>query len=172
MMETFRLIHKWRQALWQVPAILMAAGILALSVNSLRQESLPLVGDWSTGERMTTISGERLDISFANAARLFREQAAVFVDARSEAEYERGHIQGALNLPWGDVDRLFFSATAGLPPDTPIITYCDGETCSLSHDLAVFLRNVGYVNVKVLVNGWTVWKRANLPVDEKNMVSG
>ena len=29
MMETFRLIHKWRQAVWQLPAIIVLAGILA-----------------------------------------------------------------------------------------------------------------------------------------------
>jgi 3-mercaptopyruvate sulfurtransferase SseA len=27
---------------------------------------------------------------------------------------------------------------------------------------------MGYVNVKVLVYGWTLWKEAGLPVDEKN----
>ena len=165
MMESFRLIHKWRQGIWQIPAIIMIAGILALSINNLRQESLPLIGDWSVAARMTTVNGEHLDISIDDAARLFREQAVVFMDARSEADYERGHIQGALSLPWQDVDRLFFSATAGVPPDMTIITYCDGETCSLSHDLAIFLRDMGYVNVKVLVNGWTVWKESGLPVE-------
>jgi len=148
-----------------MPAIIILAGILALSINGLRKESLPLIGDWSAGVRMTTISGDRLDISINEAARIFREQAAVFVDARSQVEYERGHIKGALNLPWQDVDRLFISVTAGLPPNTAIITYCDGETCRLSYDLAVFLRDMGYVNVKVLMNGWTVWKEAGLPVE-------
>ena len=171
-MESSRLIHKWRQGIWQMPAIILVAAILAFSVNTLRQESMPLVGDWSASTRMTTVSGEHLDISIDDAARLFREKALVFMDARPEADYEKGHIQGALNLPWQDVDRLFFSATTGLPPDMPIVTYCDGETSSLSHDLAVFLRDMGYVNVKVLVNGWTVWKEAGLPVVEKNTVSG
>jgi len=171
-MESFRLIHKWRRALWQIPAIIMVAGALALSSNNLRNESLPLVGDWSAAASLTTVSGEYLDISIDEAARLFREQAAVFMDARSAADYEKGHIQGALSLPWQDVDRLFFSATAGVPPDMPIITYCDGETCNLSHDLAIFLRDMGFENVKVLVNGWTIWKNTNLPVDGKHTVSG
>ncbi|MDF1592055.1 MAG: rhodanese-like domain-containing protein [Desulfobacterales bacterium] len=171
MMKSFKLFHKWRQALWQIPAILIVTGMLALSVNSLRKAPLPLIGDWSVGTQMTTVSGERLDISIVDAAKLFREKAAVFIDARSAAYYEKGHIQGALNLPWQDVDRLFLSITADLLPGTPIVTYCDGEGCNLSHDLAVFLRDMGFENVKVLAGGWTAWKNANLPVDEKNTVS-
>lgn len=155
-----------------MPVILIAAGAVALCINAFRQEPLAFIGDWSASARLTTVSGEHLDISIDEAARLFREKAAVFMDARSAADYGRGHIQGALNLPWQDIDRLFLTVTAELPPDTQIITYCDGETCRLSHDLAVFLRDMGYVNVKVLVNGWTVWKNANLPIDEKNAVSG
>ena len=78
-----RYIIKWRQAIWQVPAITLAAGILALSVNTLRSDSLPLIDDWSIDARMTTVTGERLDISLLEAEKLFRDQAAVFWDARS-----------------------------------------------------------------------------------------
>ena len=171
MMETFRLIHKWRQAVWQLPAIIVLAGILAFSVNGLRSESLPLIGDWSVDTQMTSVSGERLDISLEEAERLFRNQAAVFIDARSEEDYARGHIRGALNLPWQNIDRFFMEVSANLPPNMPIVTYCDGEMCNFSHDLAVFLLDMGFENVKVLVNGWTVWKNADLPVKEVDAVS-
>ena len=54
---------------------------------------------------------------------------------------------------------------AGVSEESAVITYCDGETCELSMELAVFLRNAGYKNVKVLSNGWTVWKQNGLPVE-------
>jgi len=171
-MESIRLIHKWRQALWQILLLILVSCTLALSINRLRQEPLPLVGEWSATARMTTVSGERLDITLEEAVKLFRNKGAVFMDARSEAEYARGHIRGALNLPWQDVDRLFFSVTANLQTHTPMITYCDGQMCSQAHDLAVFLRNMGYVNVNVLVNGWTLWKEADLPVEKMSPVAG
>jgi len=50
--------------------------------------------------------------------------------------------------------------------DTPIITYCDGETCNLSHDLALFLKDMGFAHVNVLVNGWTLWIEKGLPTQE------
>jgi 3-mercaptopyruvate sulfurtransferase SseA len=49
-----------------------------------------------------------------------------------------------------------------------IITYCDGESCELSHELALFLKEMGFANVRVLVNGWTVWQQAGLPTEADN----
>ena len=54
---------------------------------------------------------------------------------------------------------------ADVSEERAVITYCDGETCELSMELAVFLRNAGYKNVKVLSNGWSVWKQDGLPVE-------
>lgn len=156
---------KWRQAIWQVPAITLAAGILALFINTLRPDSLPLIGDWSIVARLTTATGVRLDLSLPEAEKLFRGKAAVFLDARSANDYARGHIQGARSLPWQEVDQFFVDVAENLELETPIVTYCDGEACKLSHDLAVYLKNMGFMNVRVLVNGWSVWQAAGLPVE-------
>lgn len=40
-----------------------------------------------------------------------------------------------------------------------------GENCDLSHELALFLKQMGFPNTRVLVNGWTVWQELNLPVE-------
>jgi rhodanese-related sulfurtransferase len=160
----------WKQAIWQIPAVIFAAGILAFSANALRPDSLPLIGDWSLDAHMTTVTGERLDISLQNAEKLFRDQAAVFLDARSADDYDRGHIKGALSLPWQNVDQLFMEVTQDLESEKSIITYCDGETCNLSHDLALFLKDMGFMNVRVLVNGWTVWRESRFPVESSEFV--
>jgi 3-mercaptopyruvate sulfurtransferase SseA len=47
-----------------------------------------------------------------------------------------------------------------------VITYCDGESCNLSHELAVFLQDMGVEQVRMLFNGWTVWREAGLPVGQ------
>ena len=163
---------KWKQATWQVPAIILVAGILAFSANALRPDSLPLIGDWSIDARMTTITGERLDISLGEAQGLFNSRSAVFLDARAADDYAAGHIKGARSLPWQDVDGFFMEVTEDLESETPVITYCDGETCNLSHDLAVFLKDMGFMNVRVLVNGWTVWQAAGLPVETSEIKAG
>jgi rhodanese-related sulfurtransferase len=158
--------NNWIKALWQTAVIILMAGLAGVFINHFRPDSLALVADWSTEARLTTASGKRLDISLADAKKLFTEKAAVFMDARSSDDYESEHIQGAHSLPWHDVDRRFIAVAENISPDTPIITYCDGETCSLSHDLALFLLNMGFNNVRVLVNGWTVWLKDRLPVEK------
>jgi rhodanese-related sulfurtransferase len=52
-----------------------------------------------------------------------------------------------------------------LEPENPIVTYCDGETCELSHNLALFLREAGFVNTRVLVDGWKLWQQSGGPVE-------
>jgi rhodanese-related sulfurtransferase len=155
----------WKQAAWQIMALVILSTVAALAVNMVRTDRLPLIGDFSVAARMTTATGERIDISLEEAEKLFFTHAAVFIDARSAEGYAQGHIRDARSLPWQDVDLNFMTVTADLELTTPIVTYCDGETCELSHDLALFLRDAGFTNAQVLVNGWTVWQQAGLPVE-------
>ncbi len=155
----------WSRAAWQTAALLVWSVAVALSVNALRPDGIPLVGDFSPAARFTAPTGERMDIALEEAEKLFFTRAAVFFDARPPQEYARGHIRGARSLPLQEVDLRFIEETADLDLETPVITYCDGETCSLSHELALFFRDAGFRHARVLVNGWTVWREANLPVE-------
>ena len=161
----------WVKTLWQIPAILAIALGMGLISNALRLDSLQLVGDWSAEARTTTATGEHLIISLSEAAKLFTEKAAVFIDARSDEDFRKGHIQGAKSLPWQNVDQRFIEIAEEISPDVTIITYCDGETCKLSHDLALFLIDMGFNDVRVLINGWSVWQETNLSVEKEDKVS-
>jgi rhodanese-related sulfurtransferase len=139
--------------------------MLGLSVNQLRPGRLPLVANWSPEAQLTLESGDTLAISLEQAEELFVTQLAIFLDARSPEVYAEGHIQGAVSLPWEQFESRFGDTMADTPQDTMIITYCDGETCNLSKELALALIGKGYTNVRVLVNGWTLWEERNLPVE-------
>jgi rhodanese-related sulfurtransferase len=157
--------NNWFRAAWQIPALVILSTVAALAVNAVRTDRLPLIGDFSVAARVTTVTGERMDITLEEAEKLYFTHAAVFIDARSAEEYAQGHIRDARSLPWHDADLNFITVTADLEMTTPIVTYCDGETCELSHDLALFLRDAGFTDTRVLVNGWTVWQQAGLPVE-------
>ena len=164
--------EKYFQAVWQVGALLAFSILLALSINQLRPNRLPLMGGyWSIKAKLTTPHGDRLDLSFENAKKLFMEKSALFIDARSMDEYVKGHIPGARSLSWHDVDQRFIEVTEDISPDTLIITYCDGINCELSWDLALFLMDMGFNNVRVLLDGWTEWNKGRLPVEKGNAVS-
>jgi len=160
---------KWLQAVWQMGAILVLGALIGLASNSLRPGGLPLVADWSIKAQLasTTVpdTGENIIIPLEDAELLYFAQEAIFIDARSESLYRMGHNEDAPNLPWEDFESRFQEVMADVPADSKIITYCDGESCSLSKELAVSLLAKGYSHVRVLLDGWTAWVQANLPVD-------
>ncbi len=149
----------------QAVFILLISVTLGAAVNLIRPGGIPFIDSWSMADKLMTEDGDTLAIPLEDAAALFAENAAVFLDARTPAEYDQGHIQGAVNLPWHEVDNYFETVIMTLDPEATVITYCDGETCSLSHDLALFLKDLGFTRVKVLVNGWTLWKEHRLPTN-------
>ena len=156
------------QSVWQCAAIFTLAIFLGFSINQFRNNRLPLFEDWSMEARLMSPSGKRLDISLVETKNLFFKQAAIMMDARPNDDYEKGHIRNARSLPWEEVDQRFMEVTKDISVDTPIITYCDGETCNLSHHLANFLLDMGFTNVRILVNGWTKWQNADLPIGKED----
>ncbi len=158
--------RRWRQAAWQSIAVFAIAVIVGLTANSLRHARLPLVADWSLRAQLSSAQGENgLSIPFDEAEALFFDQEAVFVDARPKEVFDTGHIEGAKSLPWENFDRYFPETMSDVPKDSIIITYCDGESCSLSKELAAALAARGYGHVRVLVDGWRLWQQFNLPVE-------
>ena len=120
--------ERLKQTLWQGPALIIMAGLLAIGINHWRGSGIPLVGDWSVETRFSDDSGNSLVIGLDEAARLFDQKTALFLDARSQDQYLSGHIRGALNLPWQEVDRYFMDMADRLEGSEAIVTYCDGES--------------------------------------------
>jgi rhodanese-related sulfurtransferase len=118
--------------------------------------------------RLRVSDEQSLVIPLDKAELLFHKKTAIFIDARSRTEYASGHIRGALSLSWQDVDHAYVESAALLDDNENIVTYCDGEACDLSHELALFLKEMGYENVYVLSNGWTEWTNAGLPTEVEN----
>ncbi len=153
----------WRIAIRQTIGVMLIALTLGVIVNQLRSDRLPLIADWSPEARLTSKLGDKILIPFDEAKDKFFSGAAVFIDARPSEEYREGHIQGARNLPIGAFDEKAGEVLIDLPEDTLIITYCDGDKCTLSAELAQKLKQIGFENVRVLFNGWTVWRDHHLP---------
>jgi rhodanese-related sulfurtransferase len=153
----------WRIALRQASFIVVIAMALGLVFNQFRSNSLPLFGEWSPEARLTLRFGKNILIPFDEAKEKFFAGNAFFIDARPEDAYRKGHIQGSRSLPFEAFDQLADEVLIDLPEDTLVITYCDGERCTLSAEVALKLKEIGFENVRVLFNGWTVWKDHHLP---------
>lgn len=104
-------------------------------------------------------------ISIEEAKSFFDSGTGLFVDSRSKKYFEKSHIQGAFNLPAENHLEYSFDFLSAFPDKTvKIIVYCDGKTCDSSFITAGFLKDLGYEDVNILINGWSLWKENNLPV--------
>jgi rhodanese-related sulfurtransferase len=87
--------------------------------------------------------------------------APVIIDVRSSYEYRRGHVPGALHIPFWKtflpVDELSCSR------DRPLVVYCQhGPRAVIA---AIALRRAGYAEVRYLDGHMSGWERAGLPLD-------
>jgi rhodanese-related sulfurtransferase len=88
------------------------------------------------------------------------------IDTQPLNIYEKGHIKGALSIPWKSQLRLEDVWT--IPSGIPIVTYCAcGAGEADSADFAKQLMKMGYNDVKVLkhpaIEGWI---KAGYPVEK------
>lgn len=98
-------------------------------------------------------------IAAAEVAQALQEKRAlILVDARPPGDYVRDHIAGALSIPFYDVQ----ASIAKLPKDRWIIAYC---ACPHAESGIVYeaLQKEGFDRIKVLDEGYKVWKERGYP---------
>jgi rhodanese-related sulfurtransferase len=101
------------------------------------------------------------------------DSMTLIVDLRELAEFQRGHIPGALHLPrgllefeiHGFVDRHRRDVEIA-HEDQPIVLYCGtgGRSALAARDL----EDLGYRNVKSMAGGIVAWAQAGLPVEDSD----
>lgn len=79
----------------------------------------------------------------------------LLVDARPHGKFLEGAIPSSINIP----DTAFEASRGLLPTDkkTPLVFYCGGYDCKLSHKEAVLARKFGYSKVMVCESGYPAW---------------
>lgn len=87
----------------------------------------------------------------------------VIIDNRHAAEFEKGHIEGAINLLDSNLKHADLARLAPRP-DKPLLFYCNGERCLRSSHAAKMAVNWGYTRVYWFRGGWQEWLNKQLPV--------
>jgi rhodanese-related sulfurtransferase len=161
-----------KKTIQEIITLLGVSLILALVVNTFSPRGIALVGQWDIAQGVVTASpaagatGQPQEIdSIALAKAIFDEGEVLFVDARSQKDYGNGHIPGAISLPVGQFKERIGSFLNRYPLEQPIVTYCSGRTCEDSHDLARFLSDIGFTNVRIFIDGFPGWKAEGYPVE-------
>src|SRR5687768_14623722 len=97
------------------------------------------------------------ELSRSELARRLGDGVIVW-DVRPSAEFEAGHVAGAVSVPPGEVRRRLRS----VPKDAQVVAYCRGPYCVFADDAVRELRAKGRQAAR-LEDGFPEWKRAGLP---------
>jgi rhodanese-related sulfurtransferase len=87
--------------------------------------------------------------------------SVVIIDARQVADYEAGHIDGAVNIPTTLCAAGRSAKLADIKKDSRIIIYCQSAGCPYAKKVASNLMDDGFNNIAIYKGGWVDWKKNN-----------
>ena len=149
-----------------IVAVSLLAGLIggaaatALLLRFVQSDKNALIRDFYLTENAVYVSPHSLRKKMDH-----RDQSYVLVDLRSQQEYEREHVAGAVSIPaysdpdtsaYGDVERIV-SAFRALPEDRDIIVYCYSMPCMTGRKIGQMLTEHG-LYVQHLGIGWNEWR--------------
>ncbi|MCB9396954.1 MAG: hypothetical protein H6510_03980 [Acidobacteria bacterium] len=109
------------------------------------------------------------DINLTQARRLFlyANDLLLWVDAREDSLFEKGHIQGAIQLYFYEQANYLQGFETAYSDKQPLalVIYCKGKDCHDSHFLAEDLLKMGYSKIFVYRDGFDDWFKAGLPIE-------
>jgi rhodanese-related sulfurtransferase len=143
-----------RKNLILVVAIMIGA---AFAFNAPRALAEDMTADDFKKEALKHVT----TITVSEAKALLDKGGFTFLDVRTEKEFKKGHIPGAMNLPRGklefDIDKKIADKNA------QVVLYC--KTGGRSALATYTLVQMGYKNLKNMDSGWQAWTKAGYPVE-------
>lgn len=109
------------------------------------------------------LQGTKGAVDPVSATDMINHQDAVIVDVRPAADYHKGHIINAINIPINGFNNQI--NTLNKHKEKPVIVSC--RSGSQSHSACQQLRKEGFEQVYNLRGGILAWQSANLPITRK-----
>lgn len=152
----------------QIAATGLAALLLAQPAMARQAPVNPQI-DYAGFDQLVTRLGPVRDahrLGWTDFARRARAEGALLLDARSPAAFARGHVAGAVNLPFSDFTDDALRAVIGDNPDRPIFIYCNNNFSDNAYPV-VTKRVELALNIPTFINlhgyGYTnVWELADV----------
>lgn len=126
------------------------------AVNQKKEDSI------KNAQNQTQEFAKPVDIKIDFAKALFDKKYR-FIDARDVSDYNAGHVQGAMNIPFHEIEK-YKDRLNDLPKDQVYVTYCS-TACDVSIDMAYYMAKLGFKKVYIFHGGWDEWKAAGYPAN-------
>jgi rhodanese-related sulfurtransferase len=98
------------------------------------------------------------DVTVSEAKQMIDNKEVFLLDARTQAEFDGGHIQGATLIPYDQLSSRLYEVPSG----EKILVYCKSGGRSVT--ACNILVNAGYTEVYNVDDGITAWNTARYPV--------
>jgi len=156
-LKSARLVESERRAT-KVFYRLASDGVLALWL-ALRTVAENQLADVTQIVREHSVGGDSAPLlSRGDLEAVMGSADVLVVDVRPSAEYEYGHLAGAVSIP---IDTLP-DAAPDLPRDARIVVYCRGRYCLFADEALSIRRDAGFDAVR-LDGGWPEWLKEGRP---------
>jgi len=101
-------------------------------------------------------------VNTVQLTQLINRENAIVIDVRDAAEYAKGHIVGARNVPLAQFEKRFGELEK--LRSKPLVMHCDtGNRSSKALDI---LRKNGFEKLYNLSGGYAAWLNAGLPAEK------
>lgn len=130
------------------PLLLMALGLVVVLIVANEVH-----GSMTGGKRLSALE----------AVRLINDREPLIVDLRPVADFKKGHLLNALNLPLAKLGERV--GDLGKDRSRPVLVYC--ALGGSSGEAADRLRKLGFAEAYPMRGGLNGWLQNNLPVTVK-----
>lgn len=148
----------------QMLILLTGSTLAAFAMWYQQDDRLPL--DYAWGDHVEQSAREKgmSTVSLEEARQIVDTFSHIVLDARKTADFEAGHLPGAMSLPLLDFDTAFNAIAPLLTPEQPVMVYCSGKECDESLKLGEILIEAGFTNITLFAGGMIAWQEAGLEV--------
>lgn len=140
--------------------LLASVIVLAFVLSLCACQTLPR--EMTAKEYMAEARETIVEVPLPEAKAIFERGDYIFLDCRTETEFNAGHIPKAVNLQRGLLE-FYMGKKVTTDKNAKIMVYCKtGGRGSLATKT---LMEMGYKNAVNMGGGWTAWKEAGYPVE-------
>ncbi len=155
----------WIRTSLEALAIVLVAGLLAAGTNALRSDGIPWRMPFPPEYACPSLVAPGTPISVDKALEVFGRADIAWIDARKHDAFARGHIPGALSVPYSFIEPVPDEVVTRLRPFETVIVYDNTEDAARSQRMAGELALAGVDGAIYLEGGALAWVEAGGPYE-------
>lgn len=150
------MLTRFKKIIWQSTLIILTGAVLGFTVNAFSKNPLPLRYQPASAAKESFWQ----TVTIEQVQQYAKDGSAIFIDAREPAEFEKGHLPNAINLPAAQFGDYYAKEGESLPrEEIALIVYCQGEPCDQSIEILEYLVNLQYKKLYLYPGGWNEWSK-------------